>query len=663
MSSMVSRIVIAALLLTPATCMAAEYAGDQAGWQTGGSSLSDPTGGNPVLGLQRWRVLTGSDNYSFEDYAGFLVTFPGWPEESRMRRNAEQAINIASFSPGRVISYFEQYEPTTNVGAAKYAVALLNQGRREEANAMARKAWRGGTLTNTVESVMIARFSSVLSIDDHDERMNALLWARATKAARGQLGLTSSSQRPVYAARLAQLTNAADANAKASAVGAIARDDAGYLADRSRYLRNKGQSFSARRLLADRPVLRVKPQKPETWYQSLLLNAKAAANDKQWTLAYNIASKVDDAYNQPTNIAEENSRVRDRYSDLTWLAGNVALNEQNRPDRAIAMFDRYAQSYNSPNIRSKGYYWAGRAAAEARRNDEANAYFEKAAQFPAYFYGQLAHERLNRSLPEFTRKPAVQITEADQRGFEQKPLAAATKAATRTAPWKEQIRFHRALAANAETAKDYLLLSDFSRRIGARDLGVIKGISALSTNVGPIDETAFPTMSVPFGHESSWTIIHAITRQESQFAQGAVSHAGARGLMQLMPGTAREQSGKAGLSYKFAGLTGDPQYNIRLGSGYFQRMLDYYGGSYPLAIAAYNAGPGNVNRFLRRNGDPRMGGIDWIKWIEEIPISETRNYVKRVLENVVVYDSKNPQGPKWRTDTPLTRYIGKNYKG
>jgi soluble lytic murein transglycosylase len=170
-------------------------------------------------------------------------------------------------------------------------------------------------------------------------------------------------------------------------------------------------------------------------------------------------------------------------------------------------------------------------------------------------------------------------------------------------------------------------------------------------------------MPVPFGHESSWTIIHAITRQESQFAQGAISHAGARGLMQLMPGTAREQSGKANLSYNLSALTDDPQYNIRLGSGYIQRMMDYYGGSYPLAVAAYNAGPGNVNKWLRANGDPRMGGIDWVKWIEEIPISETRNYVKRVLENAVVYDTKNPRGPTIRSDTPLTRYIGKNYKG
>ncbi len=659
MSSMVSRFLIAAMLMTPATCMAAE----QASWRSADSGLSDPTGGNPVLGLQRWRVLTQSDNYSFEDYAGFLVTFPGWPEEDRMRRNAEQAINISSFSPSRVLAYFDKFEPTTNGGAAKYAVALLTTGQRDKANAMAKRAWRGGTLTEQDESALFERFSSVFTPDDHDARMDALLWARATRAAPSQLGFTSSAKRPVFQARLAQLTESANANALASAVGAIARDDAGYLADRARFLRNSGQSAAARQLLATRPVLRVKPSKPETWFQALLLNARAAANDRQWNTAYNIASKIEDAYAEPVRIADQNSRVRDRYSDLAWLAGTTALHHLRQPERAMRMFDLYAQSYDSPNITSKGYYWAGRAAAAAGNSSQANTYFEQAAAFPGYFYGQLSLERLGRPVPAFDRKPEVAITEEDRKAFESQPLAIATRASTRTGPWREQIRFHRAMAFHAKSPKDYLLLSDFATRIGARDLGVINGISALGAGVGPIDSTAFPTMSVPFGHEGSWSIIHAITRQESQFALGAISHAGARGLMQLMPGTAREQSGKAGLRYNFGALTTDPEYNIRLGSGYFQRMLNYYGGSYPLAIAAYNAGPGNVNRFLRRNGDPRMGGIDWIRWIEEIPISETRNYVKRVLENVVVYDTKNPRGPRWRSDTPLSRYIGKNGRG
>ncbi|MEM8919671.1 MAG: transglycosylase SLT domain-containing protein [Pseudomonadota bacterium] len=660
MSSMVSRILLSSLLLTPATCMAAE----QTAWQNGReSALSDPTNGNAVLALQRWRVLTQSDNYSFGDYAGFVISYPDWPDGERMKRNAEQAINIESFSPTTALQYFDRVAPVTNGGAAKYAIALLATGQRDKANMMARQAWRGGTMVDEDEAALLNRFRSVFTPADHDARMNALLWARATRAATRQLGFASSAMRPVFAARLAQLTEAPDANSRASAVGAMARDDAGFLADRSRYLRNKGQSFASRQLLASRPSLRVKPANIATWYESNLINARAAANDRQWSLAYDIASNVDDAWTGTVNIAEQNSRIRDKYSDLVWLAGTVALEKQRQPRKAVAMFDRYARSYNSPNIRSKGYYWAGRAAAEAGQTDQAAAYFQKAAQFPAYFYGQLAHERLGRALPAFDRTYQVEISSQDRKTFNNQTLVQASIASARTGRWREQIRFYRALAYKAETPKDYALLSDLSVRIGQRDLGVIAGISGAGNGAGATDATFFPTLKVPFGYENSWTSIHAITRQESQFAVGAISHAGARGLMQLMPGTAREQSGKAGLRYNMSALTTDPQYNIRLGSGYFERMLSYYGGSWPLAAAAYNAGPGNVNKWLRRNGDPRMGGIDWLMWIENIPISETRNYVKRVLENAVVYDTKNPRGPQMKSDTPLTRYIGKNYKG
>ncbi len=154
-------------------------------------------------------------------------------------------------------------------------------------------------------------------------------------------------------------------------------------------------------------------------------------------------------------------------------------------------------------------------------------------------------------------------------------------------------------------------------------------------------------------------MVHAITRQESQFAMNAISHAGARGLMQLMPGTAREQAGKLGLSYIPGALTTDAQYNISLGDGYFARMLAYYGGSYPLAVGAYNAGPGNVNKWLAANGDPRNGSIDWITWIERIPIYETRNYISKVLENAVVYDALYPGKGYNRGRYPLSHFLGK----
>jgi len=158
-------------------------------------------------------------------------------------------------------------------------------------------------------------------------------------------------------------------------------------------------------------------------------------------------------------------------------------------------------------------------------------------------------------------------------------------------------------------------------------------------------------------------MVHAITRQESQFAQNALSHAGARGLMQLMPGTAREQAGMMGLAYNRGALMSDARYNIRLGDGYFGRMMDYYGGAYPLAVGAYNAGPGNVNKWIRANGDPRRGGIDWVTWIERIPIYETRNYIQKVLENAVVYQAMNPGKYFYKGDKPLSHFMGKRDPG
>jgi soluble lytic murein transglycosylase len=169
-------------------------------------------------------------------------------------------------------------------------------------------------------------------------------------------------------------------------------------------------------------------------------------------------------------------------------------------------------------------------------------------------------------------------------------------------------------------------------------------------------------VAVPAGYEDNWTIIHAISRQESQFDRAAVSHAGARGLMQLMPATAREQSGKIGLAYNQAALTTDPNMSIMLGSSYFQRVYANYG-SYPLAVAAYNAGGGNVNKWLRANGDPRTGAVDMVDWVEAIPYQETRNYVQRVLENAVVYDLMNPARAKSRGAARLSWYLGKNRPG
>ena len=625
--------------------------------------------------INRWEMLNGSGNYTFETYASFLATHPDWPRQEKLRQNAEQAINMASYAPSQVVAYFAQFPPLTNAGKARYAVALQSLGRYDEANAMARKAWAGGTLTDDDELRLVSLFSSAFTTDDHDERMNALLWAGSTRDAERQIGWTSPDRRPVFAARLAMQQGDASAQYLADAAGPAAMTDAGFVAAKVENLRRTGNTLAARSLLANRPGLVHPPASPNSWFKTLLDNARAAENDGQYSIAYNIASKVDDAYRVPTDIALEASGVRDKYSDLMWLAGNVAMRKLGQPADAVGMFDRYARSYNSPQIRTKGYYWAGRAAQMAGQPDSATRYFELAGQYPDYYYGQLSYEQMGKSLP-ITARDAQQssqrflseINAVDpvKRGkFNASSLVQATQEVARNGDWKTQNAFFQALVDKAVTTDDFTLLDELARNIGRRDLTVISGIGArnLGNDVNAFREIAFPQMPVPAGYQNSWTMIHAITRQESQYAQNAVSHAGARGLMQLMPGTANEQAGKMGLSYSRESLTSDPQYNIMLGSGYFLRMLDYFSGSYPLAVAAYNAGPGNVNKWLRANGDPRGGGVDILHWIEEIPIFETRNYVQRVLENAVVYDHLHPERANVKGANKLSTYLGKRTPG
>jgi soluble lytic murein transglycosylase len=229
--------------------------------------------------------------------------------------------------------------------------------------------------------------------------------------------------------------------------------------------------------------------------------------------------------------------------------------------------------------------------------------------------------------------------------------------------WEDQSKFARAIANNADSDADHYLAVELAQSLGRPDMGVMVGRRAVSSGLTGYGTSAFPRVPVPSEAQYNWTMVHAIARQESQFDRQIVSHAGARGLMQLMPGTAREQAGKLGLSYNPSSLN-DPSYNIMLGSSYFQRMLDYYGGSYPLAVAAYNAGPGNVNRWISANGDPRLPGADMLRWVEQIPLFETRNYVQRVLENAVVYEAMNPERARFRgTTTPLSKYLGKQTPG
>jgi soluble lytic murein transglycosylase len=660
-----SGLVLIAALATGATSASAPQTGQPVTWEAvrGQIEASANEDARTRDAISNWRRLASSNSFTFAAYADFLIANPDWPDENRMRGNAERLVNADLDDPGKIIAFFQKFPAATAQGKAVHALVLARLARLDEARKMARAAWVAGPMDALTEERLRAQFVGSFTANDHLQRADAALWRRRPDVAERVMPMAPVTRQAVIAARIAFQRKAADAGAKMGAADPVGVMDAGYLADKTRWMIDGGNLSGARSMLANRAALIQGPSDPEKWYELLLAQARGAATDGQWSMAYAIASKVDDAFPAGTDVSLQSLGVRDDYTSLAWLAGTAALNKLGRPADAEGMFARYATGARSPQTVSKGYYWAGRAAAAAGRTTQANDYFARAGAFADQYYGQLSLERLGRPIPTpGAAERAVEIASAERSNFLARPIVRAAIKLGREGQWMDQSKFVRAIAAQAETDQDHVLASELARTIGRPDLGVMVGRRATASGLSGYAEASFPRMTVPEGHQTNWTMIHAITRQESQFDRAIVSHAGARGLMQLMPATAAEVAGKMQLSYNTGALF-EPNYNIQLGSTYFRQVLNYYGGSYPLAVAAYNAGMGNVNKWLKANGDPRTGAVDIVQWIEDIPIYETRNYVQRVLENAVVYDLVSPVRTVSMSPAPLSRYLGKSRPG
>lgn len=646
---------LAIALLAFQAAPAAAQSADGTEWDQARVNLRALPPGDMHMAVARWKLLVANPGFGFGDYAGFLLTYPGLPEEAKLRSYAEGALERESVAPAQIVALFDRFPPLSNRARARYALALAALGR-PEANQIALNAWRGGLMGDDSESAIFARLGPSLTYDDHDTRMDALLWAGPGPQAERQLFYVSPAKRMTFAARLG-LVNGKDPSVTGIALPFEVMQDAGYVYNRVRMLRTTGQSGGASAMLVARPRLNAPPRDPRKWIGELLAVARTSDSGS----AVRIAASVDDTFAPGTDVSGQSFAIRDDYTSLMWLGGTKALWSLGDGNRAAPLFWRYGAAARTPQTRSKGFYWAGRAATQGGNPAEANRYFEMAAQYPDQYYGMLSLERLGRPLPALSSVPSAVPTAAERETFNDRPLTKAVREVARESDWPTAVRFFKELAEQASSEAEHVLVAQLAQELGRRDLGVILGQAAHIDGHGVFRKTSFPLIPIPQG--SNWTFIHAISRQESQFAMNAISHAGARGLMQLMPGTAREQAGKMGLEYDGQALFSDAGYNLLLGDGYFRRMLEYYNGSYPLAVAAYNAGPGNVNKWLRANGDPRGGSVDWIDWIEKIPLQETRNYVQRVLENAVVYEAMFPNRAIYKGANPLSFFLGKRYPG
>jgi soluble lytic murein transglycosylase len=613
---------------------------------------------DPVLDdVLRWdRLRRDSYNGTFGEYWGLMRARPDWPQLALLRRAAEKAID-ATVSPADRLAYFRQFPPVSAIAKLRLAEAYQASGRAAEAVAAARDAWDSAGLDADAETQLLAQFAPVITPEDDVARADRLLWSNQTTAAQRLLNRLPMDRKLWLLARLAYRSGASDAPNRLAGMPPALRSDPGLLLEQALWQRRQGNLAEARRLLADTPVAPGTPLDAELWLKTRLDFARAAWRDGDNETAYRILAK-NAAFPLGRPLTERTLGERQAFVETEWLAGWLALRKLNRPSAAIAHFQNVRSAAQTPLTQSRGDYWTARAYEAAGQREPARAAYEAAAAHPDYFYGQLASEVLKRPLVLVRSQPApVDATRAA--AFRQDGLVQAAQKLGELGDRPRQTLFLKAIVDRAQTAEDYALAATLVQPMGRPDLGVMLGKSARADGELAMIDLAYPQLALPPEASSIWSMSHAITRQESQFDRTAVSGAGARGLMQLLPGTAAEQAAKLGLPYSLSRLTDDPIYNATLGTGYLTRLRDNFDGSWVLAVAAYNAGPGNARKFIAANGDPRSGGVDTVDWIETIPLSETRNYVQRVLENAVVYDMLRPQTALSPARDRLSWYLGR----
>lgn len=606
--------------------------------------------------VSTWQALDQSDSYPFASYARFLLDHRGFPNERAMRVRAERALAFGGDDPRLIVAYFDAFPPITGTGEARRAVALMNTGNRQAAEASVARAWTSGTLTPEDEVAVLQVAPGALTPAVHDQRIDKLLWTGRTDQALTSLGMGSQAKAPIFAARASLQRNDPNGAQLIDSAPPTWAADPGFLRDAAEWMRRNGRSYEARQLFAQRSDFAVPPTDAEDFMKTAVALGRGAENDGNYQQAYDIARRLDDFYAPGTDVSDLSYGDRDEYTNLAWLGGQMALRRIGRPRDAAFLFDRYGRAAKSGQTRSKGFYWAGVALAKAGDAAGARAHWQEAAKYPTSFYGLLAQEELGGASPP---PPAnVPLTAQDIAARQVAALPQAVRYLGQIGQWEEQGKFLRAYAEAAQTPADFAYGHRLAAEVGRPDLNVMLARNALGEELPGQLRLGFPTVPAPAGYESLQTLVNAITRQESQFDPRARSRVGATGLMQLMPATAREQAGKLGIGYDYGSLT-SPSYNVQLGTTYFERLLTRFGGSYPLAVAAYNAGGGNVNKWLRENGDPRTGQIDVLEWIEAIPFSETRGYVQRVLENATVYDLLDPARSNMPGPRKLSGYLGR----
>lgn len=560
----------------------------------------------------------------FRRISAFIRHHPGWPRLGKMRLAAEKAMP-KSLPDAEVVTWYKQYPPLTPDGMDRYVQALVDTGKGGEAIHILRDWWRKTTLTPPQQAGFIAKYGRMIDRNTHIARFGYLMMKQNYSSGRVIARMLGNGYPDLAEARIALAEGAAGVDTIVARVPAHLQNDAGLMFERLRWRRRNDKDVGAIEILHNMPPMALIPN-PEDWWNERNIIARRLIEEHQYKSAYLLVIKH--------GLGEGSA-----YADAEFLAGWLALRHLNQPWDAFEHFESLYKKTSTPVSKARGAYWAARASDALGHPEIALQWYQVAARHQTTFYGQLAISVLDAAY----RPPQITPPERTMEGkesFDRIDMVRVVRLIDEAGFWDETSDFLNALAEDVKTPEDYRLVAELAEDLGHPNNAVRIAKKGLQKGILLMDQ-AYPTMVRNMQNASAeWALVHALIRQESAFDYKAVSPVGALGLMQLMPATAKEVARKAGIPFRADQLTANPDYNIRLGSRYLQKMVDRFDGSYPLALAAYNGGPGRVAQWIAEFGDPRKGQIDMIDWIESIPVAETRNYVQRVLEGTYVYRLK-----------------------
>ena len=590
-----------------------------------GDALRDAITDAAADALLEWAAVRSVEQRDFARVADFMRSHPDWAGRNLLRLRAEQAFVESGPTPEQVLTFFADEEPRTGRGALLMTQALWGSGARESAEYLARRYWRERGFDENTEAQFLISFATAFSPSDHRLRMENRLFAQDWPAARRAARFAGEEFGALVDLRQALLRDPTRIEAALADLPPALRNDSSALYAKVRKARLDGDVRGAAQIIARAPRALSIIADGDAWWVERRIVARNLLEEGEYALAYEL-------------VAGHAAQSAAEFVDAEFHAGWIALRFLDDPEAALEHFVAAAGPASTPVSLARVAFWQARAHQASGDEDSARAALEEAAIHATAFYGQLARQQLDggpislRPLPEINDDV---IAERDSRLF--------TRAILLLHALDGEDLAIALLGDLGRTSDDVALLrayGDLAKALDNPRALLALARSALLRGL-PLDEHAFPVGAIPdypqIGPAVEPALVHAIARQESAFNADAVSPAGALGLMQFMPATARRVAQRYGVNFDESRLLGDPAFSAKLGAAHLGELLDEWGGSAALAFAAYNAGPGHVRRWIQRFGDPRRADRDIIDWVEQIPFPETRSYIQRVMENLVVY--------------------------